>query len=131
MYRVYLGVHDKAGAMAGTDPWQSESSRVRAIHVHPLFDATNKLNDVALLELDADVEASERVQPACLPESTKSAPVDAWFIVGWGSLFEGGPMSDWLRNAPVDVYDGSYCRNVVKEFRKNWSIQICAGWKSF
>lgn len=74
------------------------------------------------------------VQAACLPEATTTVLMkedEAW-IVGWGSLFEGGPMTDWLRNVRIRVYDGdSHCQDVVKEYFKNWNLQICAGYFLF
>lgn len=155
MYRVYLGVHDKSTAMAASfngshDPWESEMKRVARINIHPDFDAVNKLNDLAVITLADEIEFSPRIQIACLPPpslsmSTVAATAaaanrknkilmvdaalkksEAW-IVGWGSMYEGGPMVEWLRNARLEVFDGALCRDVVKEFKKNWTIQICAG----
>ena len=153
MYKVYLGVHDKSTAVRATttfaplnfnasstmttsdgDPWNSQMKRVARIRIHPGFNAANKLNDLAMLILADEVEMVSSVQNACLPPSTLSPDgrfEEAWmregWIVGWGSLVEGGPMTNWLRNARVDIYDGHRCDNVVKEYRKNWNLQICAG----
>lgn len=144
MYKVYLGVHDKTTAVESVggqkqqaDPWSSQMSRVSRIRIHPSFDASNKLNDLAMIVLADEIEMGENVRNACLPPSTLSdgrfdeATMREGWIVGWGSLFEGGPMANWLRNSRVDVYDGKECENVVREYRKNWSKQICAGIDEF
>ena len=139
MYRVFFGLHDKSQAYRKSIDPPASLSTVRRVLIHSDFNATNKLNDLAIIELSEEVQLSSAVQTACLPQPLQSVPEtelefepnEAW-IVGWGSLFEGGSMTNWLRNARVKIYNGvDHCEKVMPGYLKNWKLQICAGFVLF
>ena len=47
------------------------------------------INDIALLQLEADVEFSDVIRPACLPQKPQAHSLDkrleSCFVLGWGS----------------------------------------------
>lgn len=85
-WEVFLGLH-----------MQSQSSKwtvkrnVKQIIAHRDYNPTTFNNDIALMELDANVTLSQNIWPICLPSPTYHFPVgcEAW-ITGWGATMEGG-----------------------------------------
>ena len=91
----------------------------------------NQLNDIGILKLSSEVNLNSYVQTACLPDPSQSGyPVAAnqnGYIVGWGTLSEGGSSPDNLQNTKITVYSENSCSNVYPNVVKNWNSQVCAG----
>lgn len=64
---------------------------MRRIIAHRDYDPLTYDNDIALMELDANVTLNQHIWPICLPSSTYDFPAgrEAW-ITGWGATREGG-----------------------------------------
>ncbi len=97
---------------------------------HENYDPTNILNDIAIIQLNEDVELNEYVQIACLPKSniySTYANQSSW-IIGWGTTKTYKKASaDSLQNAQISILNNSFCNKVIQENTKNWNSQICAG----
>ncbi|CAF0947204.1 unnamed protein product [Brachionus calyciflorus] len=125
MYTVYIGLHstsDTSGVVI---------SEISKFLRYPYYDEFNTLNDISIITLAKEVEFTNKIQPSCLPDSsiqnypTKSN-IDSW-AVGWGALYENGPISPKLQNVRLTIYNSSMCSLVGEGSRKNWNTQICAG----
>ncbi|CAN9513876.1 unnamed protein product [Ophioblennius macclurei] len=119
-------------AVAGTVNIAQSSlgKRYRAlqIHYHPRFDSRNNDYDVGLLRTITDMEMTGGVRPVCLPSPSESFPPGAaCWITGWGSLHEGGFVSDELRQARVKVIAQSICSNFSVYGGFITPRMICAG----
>lgn len=58
---------------------------VSKIHIHPDFNVSMLNNDVALLQLEAEVELTDFVSSVCLPNSEEEDFAHVWAIAsGWG-----------------------------------------------
>ena len=58
---------------------------VKAVIMHPTYVSRQVKDDIALINLDGDVEWSESVRPACLPKSIESSFSGRLATVaGWG-----------------------------------------------
>lgn len=55
---------------------------------HPLFKEPSFYHDIALLKLDKDVQFSEWVLPACLPDISVDMNPSEGIAIGWG-------LTDW------------------------------------
>lgn len=77
-----------------TNEW-TVRRKVRRIIAHPRYDRRSYDNDIALMELDANVTLNQNIWPICLPSPTYDFPPgrEAW-ITGWGAVREGG---EWRR----------------------------------
>lgn len=49
-----------------------------------------------------------------------------WNVKGWGTINEGGPTPDKLKNVRVSIYSNNLC-DFVLPVKKNHLSQICAG----
>ncbi|KAM8888770.1 transmembrane protease serine 9 [Synchiropus picturatus] len=84
---------------------------IRRIILHPSFNGTSMSHDVALLELPVPAPMSYTIQPVCLP-----SPVHHFlrsvecYITGWGSMREGGSLTNLLQKAAVSVIDQPDCQ---------------------
>lgn len=76
-----------------------------------------------------------KIYQACLPNLkwNKNFPIPQTtaYILGWGTISEGGPTPDTLKNAKITIYDGIKCNKVISENKKIWDSLICAGLKKF
>ncbi|XP_056133535.1 transmembrane protease serine 9 [Lampris incognitus] len=84
---------------------------IQKVILHPAFNTTNMDHDVALLELAVPAPRSYTIQSVCLP-----SPVHRFFksaecyIMGWGSMREGGSLTNLLQKAAVNIIDQADCQ---------------------
>lgn len=64
---------------------------MKRIIAHPGYSRLTYDNDIALMELDANVTLNQNIWPICLPSPTYDFPAgrEAW-ITGWGATREEG-----------------------------------------
>ncbi|XP_067650853.1 trypsin-1-like [Haliotis asinina] len=101
---------------------------------HPLYNVTNKDNDIAVVRLSEDLplSVSTNLRSVCLPESgTSYTAGSGCLITGWGTLLDGGfTFPDILQKAyvplvPLDLCQGSYADN---DYILVSNRQLCAGY---
>ncbi|KAM6921478.1 LOW QUALITY PROTEIN: transmembrane protease serine 9 [Xenentodon cancila] len=84
---------------------------LQRVIIHPAFNGTNMDYDVALVELAAPAIVSYTIQSVCLPSPAhhflKSAEC---YIAGWGSVREGGSLTNLLQKAAVSIIDQEHCQ---------------------
>lgn len=85
-WEVFLGLH-----MQSQTSQSPVKRNVKQIITHHDYNPTTDNNDIALMELDADVALTQNIWPICLPSPTYHFPIgcEAW-ITGWGATIEGG-----------------------------------------
>lgn len=98
--------------------------RVSNLVRHPSFTTSNYDYDIAILTTSENIVFSERVGPACMPFKFVNNEMTGakLTILGWGTLFPGGPTSDVLRKVDVDVISQNSCRARVPSVTPR---QIC------
>ena len=93
----------------------------------------NNLNDISIFKLSTKVSLNECIQLACLPSNLSNnfpkSNNDA-YSGGWGVTRIDGVASKILNNVKLKVLNGSDCRSVLRNYKKNWNSQICAGYVS-
>ncbi|CAK1542035.1 unnamed protein product [Leptosia nina] len=115
----------------GVEP---QDAKIKRIINHPKFKPPKKYFDIAIIELEQDVEFSKLVQPACLwtkfntQELGKKATLTGWGIVETA----GKTISPELQAAEVDVINSNKCDGFLKPHcGRLWcgveSHQLCAG----
>ncbi|XP_076009543.1 transmembrane protease serine 9 [Genypterus blacodes] len=84
---------------------------IQRVIINPAFNGTSMDHDVALLELAVPAPRSYTIQSVCLPSPVHRFLKNAeCFITGWGSMREGGSLTNLLQKAAVSVIDQSECQ---------------------
>ncbi|XP_047199102.1 transmembrane protease serine 9 [Hippoglossus stenolepis] len=84
---------------------------IQRVIIHPAFNGTNMDYDVALLELAVPAPVSYTIQSVCLPSPVHLFLADAeCYIAGWGSMREGGSLTNLLQKAAVKIIEQADCQ---------------------
>ncbi|XP_069007183.1 transmembrane protease serine 9 [Embiotoca jacksoni] len=84
---------------------------IQRVVIHPAFNGTNMDHDVALLELAVPAPVSYTIQSVCLPSPVHRFLKNAeCYITGWGSMREGGSLTNLLQKAAVNIIDQADCQ---------------------
>ncbi|XP_071343966.1 transmembrane protease serine 9 [Trachinotus anak] len=85
---------------------------IQRVIIHPAFNGTNMDHDVALLELAVPAPMSYTIQSVCLPSPVHHFLKNAeCYITGWGSMREGGSLTNLLQKAAVSIIDQADCQH--------------------
>ncbi|NWX48808.1 PRS56 protease, partial [Steatornis caripensis] len=124
-WTVVVGDHELGKLDAG-----ERAVPIRRILPHPKFNPKTFHGDLALLELALPLALSPTISPVCLPSSpTEPSPGTACYIVGWGSLYEEGPVADVVMEARVPLLSQETCRGALgSDVLTN--AMFCAGYLS-
>ncbi|XP_075882860.1 suppressor of tumorigenicity 14 protein homolog isoform X2 [Nelusetta ayraudi] len=108
-----------------TNEW-TVRRRVRRIIAHPRYDRRSYDNDIALMELDANVTLNQNIWPICLPSTTYEFPAgrEAW-ITGWGAVREGSQRASVLQKAEVRIINSTVCKSLMSD--EVTDGMLCAG----
>ncbi|KAM9751911.1 chymotrypsin-C-like isoform 2-T2 [Menidia menidia] len=122
-YRVALGKHSLVETEEGAVFMGTAN-----IIVHEKWNLLFIRNDIALIKLEAPVEVSGTIMPACLPSASFLLPHDEpCYVTGWGRISTGGPIADNLQQALLPVVDFATCT------KPDWwgfmvrDTMVCAG----
>ncbi|CAF1215000.1 unnamed protein product [Rotaria sp. Silwood1] len=112
----------------------TQNRTVSEIILHPHYNSSNYVNDIALLKLTSPLNMSDdHVSRICMPlVSSLTLASDEWpvvnttvVVVGWGRLSEGGSLSTNLQQVTLQTiaYLAPTCASLIED--KN--TQLCAG----
>ncbi|XP_011620138.2 suppressor of tumorigenicity 14 protein homolog [Takifugu rubripes] len=120
-WEVFLGLHEQSQ----TNEWTVRHS-VKRIIAHHDYNPFTYSNDIALMELDANVTLGQNIWPICLPSPTYHFPVgcEAW-ITGWGATREGGLPVSVLQKAAVRLINSTVCKTLMSD--EVTEGMLCAG----
>lgn len=115
-------------------------TNVRDILIHPEFQPSSLVNDIALLRLESPVDAQQmpHVAPACLASQADLASASAGqrcWVAGWGKDAFGtsGAFQSVLRKVDLPVVGRQECENALRyqtklgRFFRLHASAICAG----
>jgi len=96
--------------------------------MHENYDPKTFENDIAILKLSQDAQFTQSVQPACLPIGDSDYNNVKATVAGWGTIYFGGPTSQFLQEVNVGIWKNSDCAtNYGKLNRKVLNTMLCAG----
>ncbi|XP_015174244.1 PREDICTED: venom protease-like [Polistes dominula] len=131
LYMVRLGDLDLESDNDGADPIDV---LIEDKIIHPQYDPSSHVNDIAILRLAEEIPFSRNIHPICLPISEPLLHSNFYntfpFIAGWGAIYFNGPASSKLLESQVPVVRQEKCKNAFKSFT-NAVIDdriICAGY---
>ncbi|KAF6723556.1 Suppressor of tumorigenicity 14-like protein [Oryzias melastigma] len=121
LWEALLGLHSQGQ----TQEWTVRRG-VRRIIPHKDFSSTTYDNDIALMELDADVTLNQYIWPICLPSPAHDFPAgqEAW-ITGWGATHDGGSRTTFLQKAAVRIVNATVCSSLMEDVVTD--RMLCAG----
>ncbi|XP_041436835.1 transmembrane serine protease 2 L homeolog isoform X2 [Xenopus laevis] len=120
-----------AGTLTKPSYYNAGAYFVERIIVHPGYKSYTYDNDIALMKLRDEITFGYATQPVCLPNSGMfwEAGTTTW-ISGWGSTYEGGSVSTYLKYAAIPLIDSNVCNQSYVYNGQITSSMICAGYLS-
>ncbi|KAM7360640.1 serine protease grass-like [Cochliomyia hominivorax] len=106
-----------------------EDFGVEKIITHPRYNERKRINDIALVKLDRNVDFKKHIKPVCLPITKPSYEIttNTFVIAGWGAT-ENSTRSSVLLKAQVSGQSRSVCQNVFSKLALDINLKhICAG----
>lgn len=100
--------------------------QVAKVIVHPQYDPSRIVNDVALLKLASPVPINDKIRPVCLPSNNHNFDRKDAIVAGWGLIKEGGVTSNYLQEVTVPIITNQECRN-TRYKSKIQDVMLCAG----
>lgn len=100
---------------------------VEARH-HPNFQRHGFFNDIGLIKLKDKVKYNEQISPICLPFEDRDKNLAGYMatVLGWGTLYYGGPGSGILQQVSMPIWDNNECDK--KYFQPINDGFLCAGY---
>ena len=96
---------------------------------HPSYDKITKDYDIALLELEREVEFNDFMKPVCLPRGNINFEASKMCTVtGFGNLRENGPQATTLMKADVPLVPMSECKKSYRMTPDGEKLKVCAGY---
>lgn len=107
---------------------------IRRFIKHPKYQTPKVYDDIALIELVADVKFRSAIRPACLWTKPDLARYRTVIATGWGKLNSRSQVTaKELQKVSLPLLDVSYCNATLQSLiSRNWRFgfidsQICAG----
>ncbi|XP_051778724.1 ovochymase-2 isoform X1 [Erpetoichthys calabaricus] len=125
--RVSIGDHD----LSIKEKWEQKLS-VKQVICHTKFDPFNPFSyDIAMLELEKEINFNDKVRPICLPNANDNfAPGTLCTVTGWGRLKENGPLPTKLHEVQLAKLEDKRCGSVLSTLRKSKGHTVfCAGFE--
>ncbi|KAK8720476.1 hypothetical protein OTU49_013294, partial [Cherax quadricarinatus] len=98
---------------------------VLKIKEHENYDTTTYVNDIALITLDKSTEFTPDIWPICLPDGDEVYVDRQATVVGWGTIYYGGPVSQTLMEVSIPIWTNTDCDNAYEQ--DITEKQLCAG----
>ncbi|KAL4647245.1 transmembrane protease serine 2-like isoform X2 [Arapaima gigas] len=116
-----------SGTLSLSEVYSSVRTSVSQV-ISNKYNSNTKNNDIALMKLRNPLVMSNVVKPVCLPNAGLNfvAPRQCW-ISGWGSTYNGGSVSQVLREAQVSLIDRTLCNSPAVYNGEITKTMICAG----
>jgi trypsin len=108
-----------------TDRLAGTRVNVTGIVSHPEYDPETARNDVTLLQLARPVDVPAIGRPRA--DDPAGLPPTRLTTSGWGTITEGGALSDGLRFVKLTVRPDGPCATIYREASFLGANQICAG----
>jgi len=101
---------------------------VQSIKVHELWNEDTYEHDLAILKLKKRATFNKSIWPIALPRSKKEYTNTRAFVLGWGTIYFGGPLSDILQEVNLRIWDNPTCKtNYEMINRVITDNMLCAG----
>lgn len=98
------------------EPYPYIASLVKAVYVHEEFKTDDYNNDIALLELDRELDFFKYAKPVCLPRSHEFPITKPCLLVGWDKTqVDRNENTSTPIKVEVPILDKSQCNEIFRE----------------
>ncbi|KAK3908893.1 Proclotting enzyme [Frankliniella fusca] len=118
---VSLGEYD----LSQPDPNRVQTFGVLDILVNERFNSDAYTDDIAILYLDGQAEFTDWVWPVCLPPPDMDYTGQLATVIGWGTVYYGGPPSNVLMEVTLPIWSQEDCQRQFDQ--PILETEICAG----
>merc|ERR1712038_450569 len=126
---VELGEYDRTG---NSESMATMQRKVKRVVVHKDYKAPTFENDIAILELEKEIQRQPHIVPICMPESLDMVfEGKKGIVTGWGRLKYAGNVPNILHQVTVPIIDNDKCQNMfIKSGHKKTVREsfLCAGY---
>jgi len=124
-YYVRVGQHQRLYSPTG----YTKFIKVKKATVHPQWNPNSiQKYDIAILELEEDIEFNDAIQPICLPSPTQRwGKSTNYLVTGWGTTRESGSSSKVLMQVIVPYITQKTCKSLLGSSSVHCAV-ICAGY---
>jgi len=106
--------------------------RAKRVIIHPNYNHMTLDNDLALIELDSDVEYERHIQPICLPEKDTDFVGSEAYVSGWGVMsYAEKNIPEVLQIVKVPIVSNEKCEQMYRKAKHHFMARdtiVCAGY---
>ncbi|KAH8301979.1 hypothetical protein KR044_001472, partial [Drosophila immigrans] len=110
-YRIYLGALNKTNALE--EGQQQVDLDPSSVVVHPHWDLSRLINDIALFVMPSKIQFNAYIQPARLPDPRQSYENTHGVVSGWGRTNSLSGKTDILQYFYIDVLSNDECAKLI------------------
>ncbi|XP_034231541.1 trypsin-1-like [Thrips palmi] len=118
---VGLGEYDLSQPV----PERVQTFEVTDILVNERFNPDAYTDDIAILYLAGEAEFTDYVWPVCLPPPDMDLAGQLAVVIGWGTVYYGGPPSNVLMEVTLPIWSQEDCQRQFDQ--PILETEICAG----
>lgn len=125
---VELGEYDLTGP---TEHMATLRRKVKRVVIHKDYKAPTFENDIAILELETDIERKPHVVPICMPKLSDEFVGKTGIVTGWGRLKYGGDVPNILHQVSVPIMNNTKCQQMFTRSGHKKTVRdsfLCAGY---
>ena len=101
---------------------------IKSIKIHENWNDETYENDIAIIKLSKRATLNKSIWPIALPQSSSEYTNTRAFVLGWGTIYFGGPLSDVLQEVNLRIWDNPTCKENYEMLDKVVTENmLCAG----
>ena len=94
----------------------NEERLIKQTIIHPFYHQNHRYYDIAIIELDNELQFTQKISQVCLPQFAENDPdvrhQHAATLTGWGTTESGRNVpSDILRQTQMTIFSTTFCNN--------------------
>ncbi|KAB7499741.1 Serine proteinase stubble [Armadillidium nasatum] len=127
--RLRVGEYDFSSVL---EPYPYVEKKAKKKVVHPNYNFFTYEYDLALVEMESEIQFQPHIQPICLPGNQDLLIGEIAKVTGWGRLSEHGTLPSILQQTSVPIMSNAKCQELfLKGGRKEHipDIFLCAGYE--
>ena len=87
---------------------------IESIKIHENWNDETYEHDIAILRLKMRATFNKSIWPIGLPQSTSEYTNTRAFVLGWGTIYFGGPLSDILQEVNLRIWDNQHASIIMR-----------------
>ena len=101
---------------------KDKTFHIKSIKIHENWNDETYENDIAIIKLSKRATLNKSIWPIALPQSSSEYTNTRAFVLGWGTIYFGGPLSDILQEVNLRMIQLMKQRLVNQSARFHMSV---------